>query len=126
VRATNRWFCGANVKRLRSSGWGSRLPQFLQVLRHRDVSEWDPDWGSGLPQPNVADSVHISYMATDPHSAESLERLPLPYATALRLRNTGVADEVIAERVGVDLDALPTFMRVAEAKLAAASEEPPT
>jgi hypothetical protein len=62
-------------------------------------------------------------MATDPRRAESLGRLPLPYATALRLREAGTVDEVIAERVGVDLDALPTFMRVAEAKLAAAFEE---
>jgi len=65
-------------------------------------------------------------MSTDARRAESLQRLPLPYATALRLRDAGIADEVIAERVGVDVDALPTFMRVAEAKLAAASEQPPT
>jgi hypothetical protein len=64
-------------------------------------------------------------MATDPRRAESLRRLPLPYATALRMRDAGITDEVIAELVGVDLDALPTFMRVAEAKLAATSEEPP-
>lgn len=65
-------------------------------------------------------------MATDARRAESLERLPLPYAVALRLRDAGVADDMIAERVGVDRAALPTFMRVAEAKLAAACEEPPT
>lgn len=66
-------------------------------------------------------------MATDPPRAESLQRLPLPYATALRLRDAGIADEVIAECVGVELDTLATFMRVAEAKLAAAaSEQPPT
>jgi hypothetical protein len=65
-------------------------------------------------------------MATDAHRAESLERLPLPYAVALRLRDAGIADEMIAERVGVDQAALPTFMRVAEAKLAAASGEHPT
>jgi hypothetical protein len=65
-------------------------------------------------------------MATDPRRAESLERLPLPYATALRLRDAGITDEMIAQCVGVDLAALPTFMRVAEAKLAAASDEPPT
>lgn len=65
-------------------------------------------------------------MATDPRWDESLRRLPLPYATALRLRGAGIADEVIAECVGVDLAALPTFMRVAEAKLAAASTAPPT
>ena len=65
-------------------------------------------------------------MTTDARRAESLQRLPLPYATALRLRDAGSADEVIAKCVGVDLDALATFMRVAEAKLAAASDEPPT
>jgi len=65
-------------------------------------------------------------MATDAHRLESLQRLPLPYATALRLRDAGITDEVIAECVGVDLDALPTFMRVAEAKLAAASEQAPS
>ncbi|HYO03308.1 MAG TPA: hypothetical protein VET27_16125 [Mycobacterium sp.] len=64
-------------------------------------------------------------MATDARRAESLQRLPLPYATALRMRDAGIAEEVIAECVGVDLDALPTFMRVADAKLAAASEQPP-
>jgi predicted DNA-binding protein (UPF0251 family) len=52
--------------------------------------------------------------------------LPLPYAVALRLRDAGVADDKIAERVGVDRAALPTFMRVAEAKLASASDEPGT
>jgi hypothetical protein len=62
-------------------------------------------------------------MATDPR-AESLQRLPVPYATALRMRDAGIADELIAECVGVDPDALSTFMRVAEAKLAAASEQP--
>jgi DNA-directed RNA polymerase specialized sigma24 family protein len=65
-------------------------------------------------------------MASNARRAESLQRLPVPYATALRLRDAGVADEVIAERLGVDLDSLPTFMRVADAKLAAASGEPPT
>jgi hypothetical protein len=64
-------------------------------------------------------------MATDARRAESLQRLPLPYATALRMRDAGIADEVIAECVGVDVDTLPTFMRVAEAKLAAASLHPP-
>ena len=49
----------------------------------------------------------------------------MPYATALRLRDAGIADELIADCVGVDLDALPTFMRLAEAKLAAASEVQP-
>ena len=64
-------------------------------------------------------------MTTDARRTESLQRLPLPYATALRLRDAGIADELIADCVGVDLDALPTFMRLAEAKLAAASEVQP-
>jgi len=65
-------------------------------------------------------------MAVDARRAQALRRLPLAYATALRLRDAGMANEQIAERVGVDPDALATFMRVAEAKLAAASEEPST
>ncbi|WKG02623.1 hypothetical protein [Mycolicibacterium sp. HK-90] len=60
----------------------------------------------------------------DARRTEHLQRLPMPYATALQLRDAGVSDEIIAERVGVDLDALPTFMRVAEAKLAAAADPP--
>ena len=65
-------------------------------------------------------------MAIDAHRTDSLSRLPLPYAAALRLRDAGIADDLIAECVGVDQAALATFMRVAEAKLAAASDEPPT
>ncbi len=38
------------------------------------------------------------------------------------MRDAGVPEETIAERVGLDIDALGTFMRVAEAKLAAAGE----
>lgn len=70
--------------------------------------------------------MHLSSMAADAGWDESLRRLPLPYATALRLRGAGIDDEVIAECVGVDIAALPTFMRVAEAKFAAASKEPHT
>jgi hypothetical protein len=64
-------------------------------------------------------------MASDAHRIELVDRLPLPYATALRLRAAGISDELIAECVGVDLDALPTFMQVADAKLATASHDPP-
>jgi hypothetical protein len=65
-------------------------------------------------------------MAADARQFDALDRLPLPYATALRLRDAGIADETIAACVGVEFEALPTFMRVAEAKLAAASEESST
>jgi hypothetical protein len=65
-------------------------------------------------------------MPTDVQRTALLQRLPLPYATALRMRDAGLTDDTIAESVGVDPDALPTFMRVAEAKLAAAaSGQPP-
>ena len=64
-------------------------------------------------------------MAAEASRFDPLARLPLPYATALRMRDAGIADDTIAECVGVEPDALPTFMRLAEAKLAAASELPP-
>src|SRR6476659_8657891 len=79
-----------NLNPLRWAGWGSRLPQP------------EPDWGSEVPQPEVTAASTIESMATDARRAESLERLPLPYAVALRLRDAGVADDMIAERVGVD------------------------
>jgi hypothetical protein len=52
--------------------------------------------------------------------SDALDQLPLPYATALRLRDAGIAANLIVECVGVEPEALPTLMRVAEAKLAAA------
>jgi DNA-directed RNA polymerase specialized sigma24 family protein len=61
-------------------------------------------------------------MAVDPvRRREALERLPLPYSTALRLRDEGLSDEVIAKCVGVELEAVGTMLGLAEAKLAAAS-----
>jgi hypothetical protein len=50
---------------------------------------------------------------------DALDQLPLSYSTALRLRDAGIADEVIAQCVGVEFEAMKTFMRLAEAKLAA-------
>lgn len=49
-----------------------------------------------------------------------MDRLPLPYSEALRLRDAGVADEVIAAILGIEPEALDTLMRVAHAKLATA------
>jgi DNA-directed RNA polymerase specialized sigma24 family protein len=65
-------------------------------------------------------------MGPDACREEALQRLPLPYATALRLRDDGLTDTEIAEHIGVDLAALATFMRLAEAKLAAEYQEPPS
>ena len=50
---------------------------------------------------------------------QALRRLPLPYSLALRLRDAGVADEVICEYVGVENASLESFYRIAEAKLIA-------
>jgi hypothetical protein len=48
---------------------------------------------------------------------EALDRLPRPYALALRLRDAGVDDALIAESVGVEPEALPTLLKIATAKL---------
>lgn len=57
-------------------------------------------------------------MADELSSHESaLRKLPLPYSLALRLRDAGVAPEVVSEYVGVDEAALEGVYRIAEAKL---------
>ena len=45
-----------------------------------------------------------------------LRRLPLPYSLALRLRDAGVAAEVICVYLNVERAALDGFYRIAEAK----------
>ena len=52
----------------------------------------------------------------------ALRKLPLPYSLALRLRDEGVAPEVVSEYVGVDEAALDGVYRIAEAKLSAAED----
>ncbi|WP_439030655.1 hypothetical protein [Gordonia terrae] len=47
----------------------------------------------------------------------ALDRLPLPYSEALRLRMAGISDSVIADILGVDSTALPGMFEIAEAKL---------
>lgn len=51
---------------------------------------------------------------------QALRTLPLPYSLALRLRDAGVAAEVVCEYVHVEQAALDGLYRVAEAKLIAA------
>lgn len=51
---------------------------------------------------------------------DALEQLPLPYSTALRLRDAGIDADLIAECIGVDRASLPALIRIGEAKLAAA------
>lgn len=60
----------------------------------------------------MADEVSV------PESA--LRKLPLPYSLALRLREAGVAPEVISEYIGIDEAALDGLYRIAEAKLMSA------
>jgi hypothetical protein len=52
----------------------------------------------------------------------ALRRLPLPYSLALRLREAGVAPELICQYVNVSQAALDGLYRVAEAKLVAAQD----
>jgi len=48
----------------------------------------------------------------------ALRKLPLPYSLALRLREAGVAAEIVCEYVGVEETALAGIYRLAEQKLA--------
>ncbi len=50
---------------------------------------------------------------------QALRKLPLPYSLALRLRDAGVARELICEYVGVEDASLDGVYRLAEAKLIA-------
>ena len=49
----------------------------------------------------------------------ALRRLPLPYSLALRLRDAGVAADVICLYVDVEQAGIDGFYRIAEAKLLA-------
>lgn len=62
-------------------------------------------------------------MADEPTEREqALRKLPLPYSLALRLRDAGVAPEVICEYVGIEEAAMQGVYRIAEEKLLAARE----
>ena len=56
---------------------------------------------------------------------QALRKLPLPYSLALRLRDAGVAPEVVCEYLDVEEDSLQGIYRVAEAKLHAAADKTP-
>ncbi|MEW2480416.1 hypothetical protein ACPCIR_02280 [Mycobacterium sp. NPDC051198] len=51
---------------------------------------------------------------------QALRQLPLPYSLALRLRDAGVARELVCEYLSVEDSALDGIYRIGEAKLAAA------
>jgi DNA-directed RNA polymerase specialized sigma24 family protein len=49
---------------------------------------------------------------------DTLDGLPDAYATALRLRDAGCSDEMIADRLGIEPEAVAPLLRIAIAKLA--------
>lgn len=51
---------------------------------------------------------------------QALRALPLPYSLALRLRDAGVAPEVVCEYLDVEEASLEGLYRMAEAKLSTA------
>lgn len=59
-------------------------------------------------------------MSADHTRRAALDRLPLPYSEALRLRDAGVGDDVIAEILAIEPEALDTLIRIGQAKLSAA------
>jgi DNA-directed RNA polymerase specialized sigma24 family protein len=54
--------------------------------------------------------------------AEAITRLPEAYAVALRLRDAGVTDAQLAAGFGIELQSVPSFLRIAETKLAELAE----
>jgi hypothetical protein len=65
--------------------------------------------------------MHAAQMADElSESEQALRRLPLPYSLALRLRDAGVAADVICQYVNVEQAALDGLYRIAEEKLLAA------
>jgi orotate phosphoribosyltransferase-like protein len=50
---------------------------------------------------------------------EAMRHLPGTYSLALRLRDAGLTNELIAECLAVEREALDLLLQVAEAKLAA-------
>jgi hypothetical protein len=67
--------------------------------------------------------MQAGQVADEPTEREqALRKWPLPYSLALRLRDAGVAPEVICEYVGIEEAAMQGVYRIAEAKLLAARE----
>ncbi|MFG1919172.1 hypothetical protein [Micromonospora sp. NPDC048898] len=58
--------------------------------------------------------------------AEALRQLPAAYELGLRLHDAGEPDDVIAQRLGVEPEALGPLLAVAEAKLAGILGRTPT
>lgn len=58
--------------------------------------------------------------------SQAIDRLPKVYAEALRLRDAGVEDCIICEKLSIDGEALGPLLNVAEAKLLRLMESPHT
>ncbi|MBH0776744.1 hypothetical protein [Nocardia bovistercoris] len=58
-------------------------------------------------------------MSEDERDRWAIDRLPFPYAEALRLRAAGVDDEVIAQVLALDVAAVGSVLTMAEVKPAA-------
>ena len=54
---------------------------------------------------------------------QALRALPLTYSLALRLRDAGVAPEIVCEYIDVEEASLKGLYRMAEAKLSAAQHQ---
>jgi hypothetical protein len=50
--------------------------------------------------------------------------LPVPYAVAVRLRDSGSDDRTIATALAIDVDEVTGFLEIADAKLAALIDDP--
>ncbi len=53
---------------------------------------------------------------------EAIARLPEAYAVALRLRDAGVTHAQLAAGFGIEPQSVPSFLRIADAKLAELAE----
>jgi hypothetical protein len=58
----------------------------------------------------------VEHDKIDAHEA-ALRRLPEAHSLALRLKNAGVADEVVCGYLHIEPEGLDTLLRVAEQKL---------
>ena len=56
---------------------------------------------------------------TSPEYEEALRQIPESHSLALRLRNAGVADEVICEYLHIEPEGLSTLLELADRKLRA-------
>lgn len=50
---------------------------------------------------------------------EALRRLPVTHSLALRLRDAGLTDDLVAQRLGIETEAIGPLIVIAQAKFAA-------